>query len=108
MEYCGPRGIPHQSVFLGWSQEDQDAALAWMTWDARRCPLCGTNPADWKDDEGRARIPPPWEWEMDVCYGCREKHRVEGAFDGDKSGIYSVPVIPDLSEYDETLWTDAS
>jgi hypothetical protein len=45
MAYCGPRGIP-LSQFLGWEQSDQDAALAWQTHEALRCPGCGTHPDD--------------------------------------------------------------
>jgi hypothetical protein len=42
--YCAPHGIPH-SVFLSWSERDQDLALAHDVRAADRCPGCGV-PAD--------------------------------------------------------------
>lgn len=50
MAYCGPRGIP-LSVFLEWDAADQDAALAWSSSEAQKCPGCGTHPEDWRDDD---------------------------------------------------------
>lgn len=58
MAYCGPRGIP-LSQFLEWSQEDQDAALGWSSYEARRCRSCGRHPA-----EGETHV------HVDVCPGC--------------------------------------
>lgn len=59
MRYCGPRGIP-LSTFLGWAQEDQDAALAWQAHEAERCPGCGRHPDD-----------PPSHPHVGVCPSCR-------------------------------------
>ncbi len=36
MAYCGPRGIP-LTEFLAWDETDQDAALAWQSYESRRC-----------------------------------------------------------------------
>lgn len=58
MAYCGPRGIP-LSVFLAWDQDDQDAALGWVTYEGRRCRSCGYHP-----DEGAHHA------HIDVCPGC--------------------------------------
>lgn len=58
MRYCGPRGIP-LSVFLGWSRDDQDAALEWSARESRRCTSCGQLP-----DEG------PVHAHVDTCQGC--------------------------------------
>lgn len=59
MRYCGPRGIPLSS-FLGWPQEDQDAALAWQAHEAERCPGCGRHPDD-----------PPTHPHVEICPSCR-------------------------------------
>lgn len=59
MAYCGPKGIP-LSAFLGWSQADQDAALAWSAHESRRCQSCGHHP-----DEDRPHT------HVNVCSGCR-------------------------------------
>jgi len=69
MGYCGPRGIP-LSTFLSWSQEDQDAALAWQGYEARRDSTCGYHP-----DEGKVHA------HIDVCPGCvaREKRLKEAS-----------------------------
>lgn len=29
-----------------WTQADRDDALAWLTWERRRCTSCGFHPAD--------------------------------------------------------------
>lgn len=65
MAYCGPRGIP-LSAFLGWSQDDQDAALAWQADQAQRCPRCGTHPDD-----------PAGEASKHVCRGCARIHEAQ-------------------------------
>jgi hypothetical protein len=57
MNYCGPKGIP-LSTFLGWSIDDQVAALGWQAEQNLRCRSCGTA---------------AWEWELDPdAYGIRE------------------------------------
>ncbi|WP_182112886.1 hypothetical protein [Actinotalea sp. JY-7876] len=66
MAYCGPRGIP-LSAFLRWEQDDQDAALAWSGYEARRCSSCGTHP-----DEGPRHV------HINVCSGCVERDRAAG------------------------------
>jgi hypothetical protein len=58
MAYCGPRGIP-LSTFLSWDQADQDDALSWQAYEARRCPGCGAHP-----DEGDRH------YHVDVCASC--------------------------------------
>jgi hypothetical protein len=58
MAYCGPRGIP-RSTFLSWPTEDQDAALGWQAYEARRCSSCGYHPA-----EGSRHT------HIDICPGC--------------------------------------
>lgn len=104
MDYCAPRGLPH-SIFLTWAQDDQDAALAWEVRRMQLCPGCGTNPRDWKNDEGRAAIPPPYEWEAMMCYGCQERERLVKSL-GDKppDGMFVIPMPTDYSEYDPMLW----
>lgn len=51
MAYCGPRGI-RRSEFLSWSDDDQDAALAWAELDRVVCGRCGTEHADWDPEQG--------------------------------------------------------
>lgn len=63
MAYCGPRGIP-LSQFLGWSEHDQAAALAWQSHEAARCPHCGTHPQEWRDD------PHAYTAQPRGCLGC--------------------------------------
>lgn len=43
-----PLGIPH-SAFLSWSEDDQDAALAFMRAKTELCS-CGTRAAEWEAD----------------------------------------------------------
>ncbi len=44
-----PLGIPH-SAFLGWSEDDQDKALAWSAEQRLHCPGCGTRKDEWEAD----------------------------------------------------------
>jgi hypothetical protein len=64
MAYVGPLGIP-LSEFLGWSPDDQDAALAWRAHESRRCPH-GHHP-----DDGRVHH------HINVCPSCADRSRVE-------------------------------
>lgn len=71
MAYCGPLGIPH-SHFLGgpnrWTPLDQAKALWWKTFEAQRCPSCGTRDEEWDPERGgsiRAYIPVEHQ-----CLGC--------------------------------------
>lgn len=67
MEYCGPRGIPHEH-FLGgppgWTQTSRDRALWWLIHDRERCPHCGLRNDDFRDD------PHAWGFEPEHCRGC--------------------------------------
>jgi hypothetical protein len=74
MAYCGPRGIP-LSEFMGWSDRDQDEALAWQAWESRRCPECGTHPEDWDERQGGSRY--AHHAEIFTCQGCVEKERMQ-------------------------------
>lgn len=67
MQYCGPRGIP-LSRFLSWPVSDQEAALAWMAHESRRCGQCGTHLDDWKEAEGGSRT--AYHAEQFSCPGC--------------------------------------
>lgn len=107
MEYCGPRALPH-STFLNWDPLDQDKALAWVLRERQKCPGCSTNPADWKAEDGKAAIPPPWEWDLTTCYGCRERERLARTVPDDMRGVYTILMPVDLTEYDESLWNCAS
>lgn len=67
MAYCGPKGLS-LSTFLGWPEEDQQAALAWQAHEGRR-HSCGTHPEDWTDGNGR-RVEAVHYVEQ-VCRGCQ-------------------------------------
>ena len=70
LEYCAPRGIPH-SVFLRWSDDDRDKALAWARLGRATCSDCGTRPDEWEADRDAYRP------DHHICQGCLEiaQHR---------------------------------
>ena len=68
MDYCGPIGLPH-SKFLGWSEEDQDKAIAWHVNKLMTCQ-CGTDPGEWIDKDGRLEYPLPYVLKTRKCWGC--------------------------------------
>ena len=107
MEYCGPRALPH-SVFLAWSQDDQDKALAWMVHDRSKCSRCGTFPEDWVAPDGRMKIPPPFEAHDRTCYGCQQIDRYSRYLEkegGESAGRIVVLTPADPFEYDRDFWT---
>jgi hypothetical protein len=69
MDYCGPQGIPH-SLFLRWSQDDQDKALAWVVDNWARCQRCGSYTDEWVNEDGRPVQPPPMFARAVRCQGC--------------------------------------
>ncbi|WP_402465800.1 hypothetical protein [Isoptericola aurantiacus] len=79
MAYCGPKGLP-LSEFLSWDQADQDAALSWQAYEARRCSGCGTHP-----DEG------PKHFHVDVCATCVQLEKVSRSEDAKAAGAHVVP-----------------
>ncbi len=105
LDYCGPRGLPH-SEFLTWSEDDQDKALAWLRAEQAKCSECGTVPEEWVAGDGvRPAIPPPYEVDTMVCYGCEERERFGRYLDGERgegSGPEGVKIVlrpADWSEY---------
>jgi DNA-directed RNA polymerase subunit RPC12/RpoP len=82
MAYCGPRGIP-LSTFLSWPRADQDAALAWMAYEARRCGRCGTHLDDWKEAEGGSRN--AYHAEQYACPGCARLGQAQTALRDSKA-----------------------
>lgn len=76
MAYCGPRGIP-LTEFLAWDETDQDAALAWQSYESRRCRACGHHP-----DEP-ARHP-----HIDVCPDCVQLERARALEDAKVPGAH--------------------
>ena len=84
MAYCGPKGIP-LSEFLRWDQSDQDAALEWAAYEARRCGNCGTHPDEW--DEGGAAA---FHAHLTQCKGCQEQQRAAEAPEAAGRGVYAV------------------
>jgi len=79
MAYCGPRGIP-LSQFLAWEQADQDAALSWQSYEARRCPGCGAHP-----DEGTRHF------HIDVCPSCVQLEKTRKSEDAQVRGAHVAP-----------------
>lgn len=76
MAYCGPRAIP-LTAFLAWDPSDQEAALSWQGYEARRCSGCGHHP-----DE------PPRHPHVDVCPGCVVVERTRKGEDAQVSGAH--------------------
>lgn len=83
MAYCGPKGIP-LSRFLGWPQEDQDAALEWQAHEAARCTGCGTHTYEWNPSEGGSRQ--AYAARLVICPGCLAKERVSGGDEAKNAG----------------------
>ncbi|NCT90256.1 hypothetical protein GXB85_04715 [Cellulomonas sp. APG4] len=96
MAYCGPRGIP-LSVFLGWAQADQDAALAWVGYEARRCSSCGYHP-----DEG------PRHAHIDVCPGCVSREAAAQDEDAKVRGAHVHMASGTTGECDRCVTTAAA
>ena len=80
MAYCGARGIA-LSTFLGWAEDDQQAALQWQAWESRRCSNCHTHPEDWNPDDGGSRS--FQHWHPQVCIGCQRKQQAQDALAAD-------------------------
>jgi hypothetical protein len=70
MRFCYSAGIPH-SRFLDWEEEDRAKALAWMTYEAQVCSMCGTAPWEWNPEEGGSRF--AYEPVEEICPGCERK-----------------------------------
>lgn len=92
MAYCGPRGIP-LSTFLGWPEEDQQAALMWQQHEGRRCQDCSTHREDWIDENGRIRTVPPQHWHEEICPGCQAKQRAAKAAAQDADGTRGLVLV---------------
>lgn len=76
MAYCGPRGIPLEE-FLEWGDLSQDAALAWQSYENRRCQSCGHHP-----EEG------PRHAHVDVCPGCVARSHIDESEDAKVRGAH--------------------
>lgn len=75
LDYCVPRGIPHEGVFLTWSKSDRDKALSWMVWQMELCAECQTRAAEWDPKQGghrNAYVP-----EIRGCEGCIARGRLD-------------------------------
>lgn len=89
MAYCGPRRIP-LSVFLGrvvrpgvdpeWLPSDQEAALSWTEFEARRCSHCGTHPDEWAEDRMA------YHAHLKECQGCKQQQRRSASDEEAKRG----------------------
>ncbi len=59
-------------MFLSWSDEDQDKALAWVVQQRGRCDSCGTFDWQWPDEGNDSHL----EADVFLCYGCERIERV--------------------------------
>jgi hypothetical protein len=87
MSYCGPRGIA-LSTFLSWTPEDQEAALAWQTHEARRHATCGTHPEDFP-----SREPSDVHFHPAVCRGCQELERAREQLAADHDVTRGLSIV---------------
>lgn len=94
MAYCAPRGIP-LSTFLGWPEEDQQAALMWQAYENARCPSCRTHPEDWLDEDGHSLRAGqhPQHWHQEFCPGCQSKQRSAKAAEQDDDGARGLALV---------------
>lgn len=80
-------GIPH-SVFLSWSEDDQDKALAFEEVKSEVCPQCATRESDWVDDEGYPLDDPRFQPVTHRCHGCAEIAKLKRTIPDDEEGIF--------------------
>lgn len=55
---------------MEWSQEDRSKAISYSAWKGKFCANCGTDPAEWLDEEGEGLEPPPYRAATRRCLGC--------------------------------------
>lgn len=79
-------GIPH-SVFIGWSDRDQDLALASAELTAARCPGCGA-PEEAMTDPSKAEVV------VKACWMCRAKAATQDSIPEGERGHTHVMVVP--------------
>lgn len=76
MEYCGPRGIPHDG-FLEWSRSSRDKALWWLMRDRQKCGECHTRAEEWDPKQGGHRR--AYKAAIVDCEGCIVVERTQAA-----------------------------
>lgn len=76
-------------MFIAWSEDDRDKAIAFTRWRQQFCPECGTRDRDWIDETGHVRVDPVWETSLRRCRGCVEVERAMGTVpdDEDRAGL---------------------
>lgn len=85
MAYCGPHGIA-LSTFLRWDVSDQEAALEWQAYEARRCRSCGSHPEDWAEDSRAHHA------HLHQCPGCQQTERLRQSNEAKDAG-HGVQVV---------------
>lgn len=113
MDYCAPRGIPH-SVFLTWSEDDQDKAIGWTLDQRKKCGQCGSYPDDWMDPETKIpHHPPPMFAHSFTCMGCvtieREAEEARKALKDSPqlAGVrFYLDPVPPVVEFDDEDWDE--
>lgn len=78
LDYCVPLGIPH-SVFLTWSELDQDKAMAYQAEMRTVCKGCGTRKSEWDAD------PDAYVGDLVTCEGCTRLAEEEDNMPEDKT-----------------------
>ena len=72
-------GTRPSRVLDEWSEDDATKAMALVILERKKeaatCHMCGTPPADWLDEKGRTKNPPPFMVEWETCHGCAAKDR---------------------------------
>jgi hypothetical protein len=76
------------SEWRSWSEDDQDAALAWLGYLAEQraatCSGCGTRRDEWINPKTKRRYRnPPYVAEIVECPGCAECEAAEATLKGD-------------------------
>ena len=71
MRLCHEWHMPH-SEFTKWKDDDQDKALAFFSYEVRRCSRCGIHPDDWPDP-----TEPLFDAVLESCPGCAETDRFQ-------------------------------
>lgn len=99
MRVCADYKLAH-TVFLDWSIEDRNKAIAQYLEDAIRCQMCGTQDWEWDPAQGGKRL--AYEPVEKICWGCYYKALV---VEGDSSMPgSSVTLVPTTGvEYAKSL-----
>lgn len=104
---CDRAGIPH-SHFLGdplkWTAEDRDKAVAFLRFEAMRCPGCGTFSDEWFNSDGTLADDPAFVAVAEQCLSCSEKEGLAAHIADRRDGRRGVSIR--LRRFDPVLDDD--